>query len=254
VNDRQRRFIIEYVIDFNGYQAAIRAGYSPISAHDQAFKLLSNLEIMEAIDERLREVASAKALSAEWVLDQWRQIAIADPAELIYVQIECCRFCFGLNNNYQWTEFEYREIVRAAQEHVCNSKCEQPCGKKCPPLALGGFGFTPHKTPNPDCPLCHGAGHERVVVTDTRSVRGPARRLYAGVQKTKDGIKIMMRDQDKALDNIARYFGMLIDKKEISLPGITSDTISADDLTDDQLAQIIDSRVDLLPPPVILAK
>ena len=37
---KQQRFIDEYMIDFNGTQAAIRAGYSPRTAGSQAYQLV----------------------------------------------------------------------------------------------------------------------------------------------------------------------------------------------------------------------
>jgi phage terminase small subunit len=83
---------------------------------------------------------------------------------------------------------------------------------------------------------------EGIRVADTRRVRGPARRLYAGVKKTKDGIEIKMRDQDKALDNIAKFLGMIVNKNEIAGPGggpISTVNFTAEDLTDDQIATML---------------
>lgn len=110
------------------------------------------------------------------------------------------------------------------------------------PDGMGGFGFNPNAEPNEDCPECGGLGQELVHVTDTRKLKGPARRLYAGVQRTKDGLKILTRDQDAAMSNISRYLGMLVDRKEISGPGggpVPLAHITADDLSDDQLAAIL---------------
>ncbi len=42
MTQRQRRFIDEYLVDLNGTQAAIRAGYSPKSAAVTAAKNLRN--------------------------------------------------------------------------------------------------------------------------------------------------------------------------------------------------------------------
>lgn len=78
-------------------------------------------------------------------------------------------------------------------------------------------------------------------INDTRHLKGSARRLYAGVQKTKDGLKILTRDQDTALKVVEAYLGMNIERKEISGPGgtpISIANIKAEDLTDDQLAAI----------------
>ena len=51
---------------------------------------------------------------------------------------------------------------------------------------------------------------------DTRHLSEGARRLYAGIKVTKDGIEIKMRDQDAALVNIAKHLGMFVNKHEQS--------------------------------------
>jgi len=55
LNDRQRRFIDEYLIDMNATQAAIRAGYSERTARSQGQRLLTHVDIKRAIDERMKE-------------------------------------------------------------------------------------------------------------------------------------------------------------------------------------------------------
>jgi phage terminase small subunit len=72
------------------------------------------------------------------------------------------------------------------------------------------------REPNPLCAHCGGEGHGRVYLADTRKLTGTAKKLYAGVQLGKDGIKVNMRDQDAALINIARHLGMFNDKLELS--------------------------------------
>lgn len=50
----QRRFVDEYVIDLNGTQAAIRAGYSPKTARSIASENLTRPEVRAAIRETLQ--------------------------------------------------------------------------------------------------------------------------------------------------------------------------------------------------------
>jgi hypothetical protein len=231
LNDRQTRFVQEYCKDFNATQAAIRAGYSENGAGQTGHALLKNPEIEEAIEERKIEIAIHAKIDAAWVLRQWHDIATADPNELMQLRRVCCRHCHGFGHQYQWTEAEYSAAVDKAVDS----------GKPAPD-GMGGFGFNPNAEPNPDCPECGGLGQEQVHVTDTRKLKGPARRLYAGVQRTKDGLKILTRDQDAAMANISRYLGMLVDRKEISGPGggpVALAHLSADDLSDDQLAAIL---------------
>jgi phage terminase small subunit len=215
--------------------------------------LLSDEQVINAVAERCDELSARAGLSVEWVLKQWKQIAEADPNELISIQIESCRHCWGINHEFQWTEFEYAQALRTAGAHQCGSKCEQPCSKRIPPPNLGGFGFDPRVAPAEDCPVCRGNGIDRVLLRDTRRVKGSARRLYAGVKQTRDGIQVLMRDQDAALMNIAKFLRMVVEGREISGPNggaISVTTVDADDLNDDQLRAIVaraKSHLDALP-------
>lgn len=58
LNDRQKRFCDEYLIDLNATQAAIRAGYKEKYAHTNAVKLLQNTTIKEFIAARMAEKES----------------------------------------------------------------------------------------------------------------------------------------------------------------------------------------------------
>ena len=49
---RQQAFVNEYMVDLNATQAAIRAGYSVKTAEAQATRLLRNVDVRNAIQER----------------------------------------------------------------------------------------------------------------------------------------------------------------------------------------------------------
>ena len=51
INDKQKIFCEEYIIDFNATQAAIRAGYSKKTANEQAARLLANVSIQTYLKE-----------------------------------------------------------------------------------------------------------------------------------------------------------------------------------------------------------
>ena len=226
---KQRRFVNEYCVDENATQAALRAGYSENGAGQQAHLLLKNIEIKAAIIERQVDVAVAASITPEMVLREWAKIAFADPNELVNVRRNCCRHCHGFGHQYQWTEAEYGAAVDKAVDS----------GKPAPD-GMGGFGFDPNATPAADCPECGGNGIAEVHVADTRKLKRHP--LYAGAEQTRNGIKVNMRDKDAALFNLSRYLGMQIDRKEISGPGggpLGVVGLTADDLTDDQLAVLI---------------
>ena len=179
----------------------------------------------------MEEVAVAASVTPEMIIREWHKIAFADPADLVQVRRTNCRHCHGYGHQYQWTEAEYAAAVDKAVE----------AGKPAPD-GMGGFGFDMNAEPNPECPECGGQGIEDVHVADTRKLKRHP--LYAGAERTRSGIKVNMRDKDAALFNLSRYLGMQVDRKEISGPGggpLPMAHITADDLTDDQLAAILKS-------------
>ena len=56
---KQARFVEEYLIDLNGKQAAIRAGYSPGTAEVQASRLLRNAKVRFALEDAMLARSSA---------------------------------------------------------------------------------------------------------------------------------------------------------------------------------------------------
>lgn len=62
---KQEKFCVEYLVDLNGAQAAIRAGYATTRADATAYNLLRNIEIKKRIDELRRKEFKATIATAE---------------------------------------------------------------------------------------------------------------------------------------------------------------------------------------------
>jgi len=72
LNTQQKHFCIEYLKDWNGAQAAIRAGYSKKAAKEQSSRLLTNANIQEEIKEQIRQfLDKAKVPLEKKILDYW---------------------------------------------------------------------------------------------------------------------------------------------------------------------------------------
>ncbi len=80
---KQQRFVDEYLIDLNATQAAIRAGYSPRTANEQASQLLAKLSVAAAVARRQAELSRRTGINAERVLQELALIAHADISEVI---------------------------------------------------------------------------------------------------------------------------------------------------------------------------
>ena len=66
---KQRKFADEYIISGNIEQSALNAGYSVNYSRSQSHKLLANVGIKSYIDERLKEIESAKTATQQEVLE-----------------------------------------------------------------------------------------------------------------------------------------------------------------------------------------
>lgn len=63
LNDKQKQFFKEYIVDANATQSAIRAGYSKKTAYSQGQRLLKNVEGQKYLQELMDE--KEKALIAD---------------------------------------------------------------------------------------------------------------------------------------------------------------------------------------------
>lgn len=75
---KQQRFIREYLIDHNGTQAAIRAGYSPKTANEQSSQLLAKLNVKAAIKEATEKVAAKLEITHERIIAELAAIGFSD--------------------------------------------------------------------------------------------------------------------------------------------------------------------------------
>lgn len=90
---RQAKFVQEYLVDLNATQAAIRAGYAPKAAQEQASRLLSNAIVRAEVDKGIEARAARTEITVDKVLKRWWQIANADPNELMELRRVACPKC-----------------------------------------------------------------------------------------------------------------------------------------------------------------
>lgn len=78
LNDKQRRFVNEYLIDLNATQAAIRAGYSQKTAYSHGERLLKNVEIRKLVGERMGDREQRTEITQDRVLQELAKLAFFD--------------------------------------------------------------------------------------------------------------------------------------------------------------------------------
>lgn len=78
LNDRQRLFVAEYMKDLNATRAAIRAGYSKRSAHNQGQRMIKNDYVGAAIAQAMRERVERVIADGDDVLRELTRLGLSD--------------------------------------------------------------------------------------------------------------------------------------------------------------------------------
>ncbi|MBP8812329.1 MAG: terminase small subunit [Laribacter sp.] len=205
LTEKQKRFVEKYLGEaaLNAKQAAILAGYSQKTAGQVGYQLLQKTSIQKEIARRRKELSSGSEITPEKVLALWWARANVDVNEVVEYRRDNCRYCWGDGHAYQWTPGEYEQAKREADD----------AGEKAPDCH-GGFGFIATRGPNPECPECAGDGRGKVHVHDTRRLKGAARQMYRGVHQGKYGLKALIGDPDRALEQVTKILGLYSSEDE----------------------------------------
>lgn len=234
--EKQAFFVREYVIDFNGTRAAIRAGYSERSAASQAWELLIKPDIQLAIQELTSARIERLDIDADEVVRAWEAIATANPNELSQFRRLCCRHCWGDSFGYQYTPGEFQKAKIRHEEKRAELFSKSGGKSDIGDFAgLDGDWYQKHRDPNPECPECFGEGVGETFLQDTRKLSPAALLRYDGVKEGRDGIEILTSSREKARENLARSLGIFKDKEtEVNINVAASG---------EELAKIYDERM-----------
>jgi phage terminase small subunit len=82
LSPREARFALEYVVDFNGAEAARKAGYAKKAAHVQASQLLTRPNVQAAVERAKQEWMERAALTVEREQRDIVTAANLDPIEM----------------------------------------------------------------------------------------------------------------------------------------------------------------------------
>jgi len=83
LSEKQKVFVLEYLVDLNGKQAAIRAGYSEKTAENQASRLLRNVKVKKAIGKLLDKREKRLEVTADKVINELAKLAFSNLPEMI---------------------------------------------------------------------------------------------------------------------------------------------------------------------------
>lgn len=80
---KQRRFVDEYLIDLNATQAATRAKYSARTANEQGARLLANVSVQAAIQQRMKDREARTEITQDKVLRELAKIGFSDIRKIV---------------------------------------------------------------------------------------------------------------------------------------------------------------------------
>lgn len=112
LTEKQKRFCDEYLVDLNGTQAAIRAGYSEKTAKQIAQQNLTKLDIQEYIKKRMAEKEDALIAKQDEVLQTLTRVLRRQ--EMDTVVVTCKERSSGYDENGKKVIVE-KEIPRVVQ-------------------------------------------------------------------------------------------------------------------------------------------
>lgn len=206
LSPRERVFVTEYLKDFNQTRAARCIGIPATSAHTGGSGLMRKPHVLEAIHRELVARRDRAEVDVDEVARYWYDLATADPRELITVDRGCCRFCWGVDHDHQYTLNELRDLRRRHHDRY------KKLGPEKHPMLdeRGGDGFDASAAPNPECPECSGHGVPVARMPDLSNLSRGAVLLLDGAKVSKSGeVEFKLRDRSRAMENLQLLRGLM---------------------------------------------
>lgn len=233
---QQGVFVREYCRDLNGTQAAIRAGYSLDSAGQIAHELLKKVEIQAACRELRDETLRKLEANVEELVRFWLDILRSDPNAITSYRRECCPFCHspempGDAEGRRYRKFTPSKFYEAKAAHeVKAARILASDGVDIGDFdGIEGDWYNKRRAVDPDCPECHGKGVGEHFIGDTRNLPPGVAALFQGVERTREGIKILMGNKEKAADSLGRFLGAFKDREiNVNVTSMNIEALEAD--------------------------
>lgn len=180
---KQKRFCEEYIVDLNGTQAAIRAGYAQNSANEQAARMLAKDSIKAYIQELMAARSKRTEITADRVLQELAAVAFAKIDDFLKVEMI--------------TQVEYVPVVEGATEDEDDEDDAEKAMTMKPVERK----------------------YKVVNIYETDSIDKEKLPAIASIKQTKDGIELKTHDKIKSLELLGRHLSMWNDKMDLTTKG-----------------------------------
>jgi phage terminase small subunit len=208
----QKKFAQEFLLDYDPFRAAKRAGASnPI----YGLRWYSDPAVRREI-ERLKYYPAqyesrhflfqrVVALTLQYV----NEMLAADRNEIVQIRRVNCRYCWGVNNEYQFTHGEMENRLKKHQAGKTTRIFDEQ----------GGTGFNYGREPNPDCPNCFGNGSPQPEVRfmDWRTASRAARDSVQSIQHSERyGVTIRFHNKSNTVEIILKSLSSLAQQLQVN--------------------------------------
>lgn len=217
---RQRKFVEAFCVSFNATKAAETAGYSKKTARQQGYRLLTNVYIKNAI----KAVLDTAAMDPEEIAARWTALARAglddfytkvEYQERPKVQQPLAEAIAGVQAEMEF-EDEYAErAILPPDEHIDHMLQQQTRKRKIIrwQLELERDPAATRETYGPPV-IRHRLELDLVKAADLGLLD-----LVKAITPTEYGQRLELRSPDAALDNLAKWRGMLVNKVDVTSGG-----------------------------------
>lgn len=218
VTPKQELFCLEYIKDYNGYRAAVRAGYAEPSARMQASRLLT----YDNIKARISELEEIHGMGKGEVKTRLSNIGRGNMADYFteklipftpQIKIPLAQYIES-KKEYISQESEFMARAEISEEELN----EFLRGIKR--LENEVLRLTIELERNPNAFRIIDGPTEMIkenVLDLQKIIEDKERGIIKSVKHTKDGVQVEMYDAKDALTTTARMHGMLVDKSEVDL-------------------------------------
>lgn len=182
LTSKEERFCLEYLVDLNATQAAIRAGYTGETIRQTAHKLLTKGYIQRRVQVLKDERSQRTEINADMVLQELAHIGFARITDFVKVEVET------------------KEIEVSPKRRRRSRRDDEEDEDEDMENAF---------------PQTIEAHYKVVNVFETDTINQDKIRALASIKQGKNGIEVKIHDKTKALELIGRHLGMWNDKLKV---------------------------------------
>jgi phage terminase small subunit len=229
-------------------EAVVSTGTPLPGAHTKAYQILHKPDVMGALNHLLVERRKRVDLELDDVVRYHYEIAVADAREFNCLHWRCCRYCWGIDNQYHFTQAELRNALQKHQARFAKLDTD-----KRPMFdEEGGDGFDSRKDPQrgPEweegsndghsCPECNGKGVPVIEEVDLSKLSYGASLIFDGIKVGRDGsVEFKLNaNRSKSMEEVTRLLGLARPKRNV----VTPDFDAEDDDVIDAILDEAESR------------